>query len=95
MLYFNACQMHTPEFQHTLDLSQFTRKSEYAIISGHMWSSRSVLGLSTEGYESEPHYGQQVVSLSKVLYHNYSSLPRCINGYRQCWEGNRFVMKEM
>ena len=25
------------------------------------------------------------MSLSKALNHNYSSPPRCINGYRQCW----------
>ena len=49
----------------------------------------------TEGCGFEPRYGQRVVSLSKALYHNYSSRPRCINGYRQCWEGNRLVVEEV
>ena len=33
-----------------------------------------------------------VVSLSKALYHNHSSRLRCVNGYRQCWEGYRLVV---
>ena len=39
---------------------------------------------------SPARYGQRAVSLSKALYHNYSSRPRCINGYRQCWEGDSY-----
>ena len=31
----------------------------------------------------------------KALDHNYSSRPRCIDGYRPCWEGNRFVVEEV
>ena len=46
-------------------------------------------GTFSEGCGFEPRYGQRVVSLSKALNHYYSSLPRCINGYRQCWEGKQ------
>ena len=34
------------------------------------------------------------MSLSKAFNHNYSSPPRWINGYRQCWEVNRLVVEE-
>ena len=58
----------------------------------HVWFSLSVLGsFNRKGCRFKSCYGQCVVSLSKALYHNNSSQPRFINGYRQCWEGNRLV----
>ena len=42
---------------------------------------------------SSPVTANLLCPLIEPLYHNYSSQPRCINGYRQCWECNRLVVE--
>ena len=73
-------------FVHSLLLNQWARVG----LLEHMIHDREVVG-------SIPTVAMRVVPLSKALYLNYSSQPRCYmgTGIIQCWEGNRLAVEEV